>query len=138
MATKIRPELSIKNKYWIEKHRYYELKHFCLQYPIWKKAYAAINELSASSSILVKISSNTPTDLTAKCGIKRAYYSEKIKMIEQAAKDTDEDLYIYILKGVTENLSYTQLKTKLEIPCGKDMYYNRYRRFFWILNNLRD
>lgn len=28
------PELSEKNPYWIERHRYYELKHFCLQYPI--------------------------------------------------------------------------------------------------------
>ena len=31
MATMIRPELSEKNPYWIERHRYYELKHFCLQ-----------------------------------------------------------------------------------------------------------
>lgn len=37
MGTTIRPELSEKNPYWIERHRYYELKHFCLQYPIWKK-----------------------------------------------------------------------------------------------------
>lgn len=36
MGTTIRPELSEKNPYWIERHRYYELKHFCLQYPIWK------------------------------------------------------------------------------------------------------
>lgn len=43
MATTIRPELSEKNPYWIEKHRYYELKHFCLQYPIWRKAYASLN-----------------------------------------------------------------------------------------------
>ena len=42
MATEIRPELSEKNPYWIGKHRYYELKHFCLQYPIWKKAYNAL------------------------------------------------------------------------------------------------
>lgn len=28
MGTTIRPELSEKNPYWIEKHRYYELKHF--------------------------------------------------------------------------------------------------------------
>lgn len=40
MATTIRPELSEKNPYWIEKHRYYELKHFCLQYPIWQKQYS--------------------------------------------------------------------------------------------------
>lgn len=37
MGTNIRPELSNKSPYWIERHRYYELKHFCLQYPIWKR-----------------------------------------------------------------------------------------------------
>jgi hypothetical protein len=30
MGTTIRPELSEKNPYWIERHRYYELKHFLL------------------------------------------------------------------------------------------------------------
>lgn len=36
MRNDMRPELSQKNPYWIGKHRYYELKHFCLQYPIGK------------------------------------------------------------------------------------------------------
>ena len=33
-----RAQLSTKNPCSIPKHRYYELKHFCLQYPDWKKA----------------------------------------------------------------------------------------------------
>lgn len=31
-------ELSERNPYYISKHRYYELKHFCLQYPEWEEA----------------------------------------------------------------------------------------------------
>ena len=139
MATNIRPKLSAKNKYWIEKHRYYELKHFCLQYLMWKRTYAAIDELSIQTSRLEQtISSSSPSDLTAKYAIRKAYYSEKIELIEQIARAADEDLYDYILKAVTEGLSYTYLKTKLEIPCGRDMYYDRYRKFFWLLNDARD
>lgn len=139
MTTLIRPELSTKNKYWIDKLRYYELKYFCLQYSTFKKTYAAINELSASSFMLDRIpSSNIPGDLTSKCAMKKAYYADKIHAIEQAAMDADEDLYMYILKAVTEGLSYTYLKTNLDIPCSKDTYYDRYRRFFWLLNGLRD
>lgn len=37
MTTKIRPELSKLNPYWISTHRFYELKHFCLQFPEWEK-----------------------------------------------------------------------------------------------------
>lgn len=43
MGNIIRAEVSEKNPYWIEKHRHYELKHFCLQYPIWKKAYSSVS-----------------------------------------------------------------------------------------------
>ena len=122
MATKIRPEISEKNKYWIDKHRHYELKHFCLQYPVWKKAYADLTDLSSSLSKLEQRASNsTPGDPTAKSAVKRAYYSERIKMIEKAAKQADDMLWSYILKAVTEELSNTYLKSKLQKPCGKDM-----------------
>lgn len=139
MATVIRPEISEKNKYWIDKHRYYELKHFCLQYKEWKKAYAACNESIIFASSFEEKNANAPlSDITAKYAIKRAYYAGRIKLVEKAAMEADPDLYLYILKAVTEGLSYTYLKTKLEIPCGRDMYYDRYRKFFWLLSNSRD
>lgn len=59
-------------------------------------------------------------------------------MIEKAALEADDKLYSYILKAVTENLSYAYLKTRLDIPCSKDTYYDRYRRFFWLLNKYRN
>jgi hypothetical protein len=139
MATKIRAEISTKNKYWIDKHRHYELKHFCLQYPMWKKAYAAFSDPSIPLSTIERVpTSNIPGDPTAKRATMKAYYAEKIRLIEKAAKEADTYLHDYILKAVTEELSYTYLKTKLGIPCGKDMYYDRYRRFFWLLNELRN
>lgn len=139
MATVIRAEISEKNKYWINKHRHYELKHFCLQYPIWKKAYAAYENSSIQSSAVERIpSTNIPGDPTGKVATMKAYYLERMKLIEKTAMEADEDLYTYILKAVTEELSFTYLKSKLEIPCGRDMYYDRYRRFFWLLNQARN
>lgn len=139
MATVIRPELSIKNKYHIDKHRHYELKHFCLQYPTWKKTYTALDDVGIVSSSHERFpSSNIPGDPTSKRAIARAQLTERIEMVETTAKEADDYLWYYILKGVTENLSYTYLKTKMGIPCGKDMYYDRYRRFFWLLNRVRD
>jgi hypothetical protein len=137
MATVIRPEISEKNKYWIDKHRHYELKHFCLQYPAWKKAYAACGGIGTSSIGERMPSSNIPGDPTAKQATAKVYYLERINLIEKTAMDADKELYTYILKAVTEELSYTYLKSKLKIPCGRDMYYDRYRRFFWLLSNAR-
>ena len=139
MATVIRPVISEKNKYWIDKHRHYELKHFCLQYPEWKRAYSEFNNSSLTLSMIECIpTSNIPGDPTAKRALLKAYYSEKIEMLEKVAMEADVYLHNYILRAVTEGLSYTYLKTKLGIPCGKDMYYDRYRRFFWLLSKVRD
>lgn len=138
VGTTIRPEISEKNPYWIEKHRYYELKHFCLQYPIWKKAYAALDGLNAQpSDIAMFVITSTLGDPTAKCGIARAYYSERMDMVEYVAKQTDRELGNYILRAVTEGWSYDVLKARLGIPCCKDTYYELYRRFFWLLNKER-
>jgi hypothetical protein len=133
MVTK---ELSQKNKYWISKHRQYELKHFCLQYPTWKQEYAELSYISASVSARTR-SSNTPSDPTGNLAVKRSYYKERIDLIERIAMETDEGLWVYILRGVTEGLSYNHLKSRLKIPCGRDVYYACYRRFFWLLSRAR-
>lgn len=138
MGTDIRPELSEKSKYWIDKHRYYELKHFCLQYPIWKKAYAALGSLSKREADFAIFSKSlTCGNPTEKCALARAYYSDRMDMIARTAAETDPVLKEYILKAVTEGFSYNYLKTKMDIPCGKDVYYQLYRQFFWLLNKER-
>lgn len=138
MATTIRAELSNRNPYWIEKHRYYELKHFCLQYPIWKKAYISLGNFSNKSMDHTMFIATTKIgDPTAKIGIARAYYSERIDMIERIAEQTDQQLALYILKAVTEGWSYDVLRARFEIPCCKDTYYELYRRFFWLLSRER-
>lgn len=134
----VRSEISEKNPYWIPKHRYFELKHFCLQYPDWKKYYVSllgVNSLSSLGGNKPRL--NTITDKTGETAIKRLYFSDRMKMIEQTAIDSEPDIYEYLLKGVTEGLSYTYLKTYCDIPCSKDFYYDRYRRFFWLLDKVR-
>lgn len=139
MPTTTRPELSKKNEYYLEKHRYYELKHFCLQYHIWKKASVALDGLSKRPDDLIAISrTNKVNDPTAKCVEARDYYLERIKMVEDAAKATDEFLSGYILKAVTEGRTYENLRSVHNIPIGREAYYKLYRKFFWILSKIRD
>lgn len=138
MPTNIRPELSRKNKYWLERHRYYELKHFCLQYDLWKK------ERSNLDLSLMPTPNYTEThkplykvDATAWFSEKRIFYTNRIDMVERAAKLTDSCLGSYILKAVTRGLSYDILRVNFEIPCCKEVYYELYRKFFWILDRER-
>lgn len=52
MSTLIRPEISKNNEYWIPRHRYYELKHFCLQYREWVKIVNSLDSKLPSTSCI--------------------------------------------------------------------------------------
>lgn len=82
MSTSIRPELSPKNCYWIEKHRYYELKHFCLQYPTWRRKYNSL--ISYPSSWPQPISptkTNVISDPVTKHIDERLFYTNRMDMV---------------------------------------------------------
>ena len=137
MGTTIRPEISDKNKYWIDKHRYYELKHFCLQYPLWQKALNSLDGMRSRMGEKVILSSTGHSDPTLDTVIARSYFKDRIDLIRRAAKLTDPEIGDYILKAVTNGFSYDYMHTRLNMPCGRDTYYDRYRKFFWILNHER-
>lgn len=134
---KLKPELSKKNKYWIDKKRYYELKYYCLQYPLWKRCYEDLDGIRSSSFEMVRTSEGMLRDYVALCAEERSLYFDRMCIVEKAARDADPYLASYILKAVTEGHSYTYLETVLEIPCSRDTYYDRYRKFFWLLDQAR-
>lgn len=133
MSTNIRPSISHKSPYYISKHRYYELKHFCLQYKEWEKEY---NDLSFIKSHMPKATDgkSSMSDNTSAIAIKMAIISKNMEMVKKCSINSDASLAPFIFKAVTEGRSYTYLSNVLGIPCGKDMYYDRYRKFFFLLS----
>lgn len=129
----LKPELSTKNKYWLPKHRYYELRHFCLQYPDWKNLYSRL-EFKMTGNPEVQTRGRTPGDPTGQLASMRADCARNIDLVERTAKAADETLAKWILKAVTEDIPFTALNLLNEIPCGKDMFYDRFRRFYWLLS----
>lgn len=138
MGNSVRPELSAKNRYWLSRHRYYELRHFCLQYPEWRKNYISLDGLGARSRSVVEVDrASTPADPTAVYAEARIYYRERMEMVENAAKEAADDLSGLLLLAVTEGVSYECLNARERIPCCKDVWYAMYRRFFWLLDKAR-
>jgi len=136
MARTIRPNLAANNPYYISRHRYYELKHFCLQYYEWKAAYdSAIFE--RGKSILSTIQAHDWPDPTGDTATTLVKYSSQMALVEETALEADETIGQFLFKAVTEELSFTYLKTNCYIPCERDMYYDRYRKFFWLLDKKR-
>ena len=135
---KERAELSAKNKYHIDKHRFYELKHFCLQYPSWRHAYLHLDGYKPRATDLMTFKGSELDIPTERTAIEKSRYLNWMEMVEQSAIKADPELKDYILRAVTEGLSYDTLKARLEIPCSRDTYYDRFRRFFWLLSNVRN
>ncbi len=133
MSTDIRTELSYNSPWYIPKHRRLELKHFCLQYNDWKKKLKNLIKYGRSSEV-VRAECVEWADPVGQVVCLMDYYKMLIDMVESSAYDSDPYLGRYIIKAVTEDKSFTELKTKYDIPCGKDMYYDRYRKFFFILD----
>lgn len=133
MTTKIRTELSNKNEYYISKYRYLELKYFCLQYDDWKKEYDSTLYFSSQNFPGVKIR-NTFSDSTGNIAVRRSYLAEKLKLVEQTAIETDEELFPYLILSVTKGLTYNELYLMRNMPCGRTRYYKLYRKFFYLLS----
>ncbi len=138
MSTTIRAKISKNNKYWISRHRYYELKHFCMQYWDWVKELESLDSMSNTElSLAISSKTNRISDPVAKCAEKREELIKKIDLIDNCILLTDLELAGYILIGVTQGVSYTGLRVNRNIPCCKNVYYDLYRKFFWILDQKR-
>lgn len=159
MSTVIRPEVSRKSEYYIPKDRYYELKHFCLQYPAWLaelNAFTMAYPQYLTNRIPSDISSHAkPTEREVERREKFNGYVDLINVcVLSACMDEDTPLMLLypqdprelvesdimsrlLFLAVTRGLSYDTLKTKYDIPCSREYYYKLYRRFFWLLDAAR-
>ena len=139
MPTEIRPELSKKNKYWIPKHRYYELKHFVMQYYDWEEKIREIDSLvSATQNGGVQVFDIS--NPVAKAAELRNRYIDNMKLCRDIVNKTDNVIGRYVFYGIINESSYDEINATFSdspIPCGKDMYYELYRKFFWLLDHAR-
>ena len=129
------PNVRSIKKYDISSHRFMELYHYCLQYNEWKEELKYKCDTVRSIEVSDMPITHNNSDATQELAIRRAELNKKCELIEQTAIETDADIYPYILKAVTnEGVTYKYLSTVMNIPCGKKMYYDRRRRFYWLLS----
>lgn len=120
--------------YYLSKHRYMQLYHFCLQYQEWKSQYNELEGLREHADAL-PIQTSGHGDPTAGRAIRRAMLAERMKLVEDTAKETDPELAKYILRGVTdESTTYINMAMMDNIPCCSGTYTARKRKFYWLLS----
>lgn len=124
-SQKVRTELSRSNKYYISKNRRLELKYFCLQYKEWE---------SYLREYYLRYGTTEFSDPTGEEAVKRVLYSKYMSLVNEISKIAGGEISEYLFKAVTEDLSYINLRTMHSIPCGKEFYYERYHKFWYLLS----
>lgn len=135
MATKIRPVISQSNPSYISKHRYYELKHFCLQYPEWIKRQLYLrNQIHSSSTIQIIPGDKNYADHISNIVDELNTISKNIELVISCCDRTDPQIASYIFEAVTTGKTYSYFYSVKSIPCSRSYFYKKYRLFFQFLN----
>lgn len=127
---------SAKSKYFIPKETFLTVIHYCKQYPMWETELSIT--LDQSKAIRYdgdRVQTSNQYDPTAEPAIKRADIARKKEQVDQVAQLVAGSTYKWLIMGVCYDMPYYVLKQK-GIPCGKDMYYDRRRKFYYEMSKI--
>ncbi|MBS4959320.1 MAG: hypothetical protein KHZ62_00675 [Clostridiales bacterium] len=125
-----------EKRYGVSKHKFLETYHFCLQYNEWLRELQVETDTVQSPVLTDLPPDKTTRDKTGMLAVKRAQLDKKRRLVEETAREAAPEIFPWLLKAVTTNgASYIYLKERMDIPCGKDLFYDRRRKFYWLLAN---
>ena len=123
-------------KYKLSKHEFLNAYHYALRYQEWTDEYKALSDTvkAVTYENADMPHGEAPQNPTEDAAIKRENLMNKIRLINETVFEADSSIYPYLLKAVTnENVTYAILLAE-GIPCGKDYYYDRRRKFYFLLS----
>jgi hypothetical protein len=122
------------SKYYVPEQVYLTVVHFCRQYPLWK-AELEINPNTQKAIDYSRdvVQTSNQFDQTSEIAMDRKMIADKKELVEKTAHEVAGVLAEWLLLGVGHGLTYYQLVDK-GIPCGKDMYYDIRRKFYFVLS----
>ena len=114
----------MKSEYELSKHRFYELKHFCLQYPEWEKLYSLSDGWQTEASKPIG-------DTTSRNGIRRADLACRMEMVRNICQEVCGDYADLVF-------NYVIFGSKPHLTSGQADFWYYYQKFFWELSKRRN
>lgn len=119
----------------ISTHEFYMAMHFAYQYHEWKKELSGLTDTSKAIQYSDMPKGSIDPDPTGELVERRERLVRSIDIIESCARRADPDLYEWIMLGVTnDGVNYDSLLTLKGIPCSRNTYYDRRRKFYYLLS----
>lgn len=140
------------NNYGISRHRFHELRDFCLQYREWKDELTYKTNALKSPQITGMPFTGGTSNTTQELAVRRELLMKKCEIVELTMMETiakakkgntnkmvydgaAEDLFPHMIKAVTnEEVTYTYLDKVMNIPIGRDSFNNLRRYFYFLLD----
>lgn len=108
-----------------------------MQYGDWLAEYNSLGQLNAVR--MDEQAAGAAGDPTFTRAARRLELREKMDEIKRAAAAADRQLAKYILLAVTkEGASYQFLRNIHGMPCGRNVFYDRRRKFYWIMDRKKN
>ena len=123
-------------KYGISGKRYKELCGFCEQYPEWIDELRTIDNGLKAQALSCTPSGNTNSvgDPTAKTAMRKTVLIEKIKLVDDTAKEASDEFYKEIIKSVCYGQPFWYLRDIANTPISEKAFGDRRKYFFYLLN----
>ena len=123
------------SKYYIPKETFLTAVHFCKQYPLWlAELSTAPNSNKGVSYERDVVQTSNLSDTTAEMAVKRAEMARKKELVDRIAEEVGGKTYgRWIVQGVCFDFPFYVLEQR-GIPCGKDLYYQMRRKFYYELS----
>ena len=128
MSKEVTSKVSKKSKWWISEYRHMELRYFCRQYKEWRDVVNSVIERRPNGG---DISRSVEDEV-----LRREKLRTKMRIVEEACIHADPELSKWLFKAVTEGYRYEYLRGVLDIPCGRRQFYERMRKFYWVLDKM--
>lgn len=130
-------KMSYEGKYKLTRAEYNHAKWYALSFNEWLDEY---NSLKDSVSAISYENADMPhgknkvSNPTLDLAERRAELSKKMDLIIKCSEEAGGDLSEYIFKAVTnESVTYESLTALLQMPCGRTLFYERRRKFYFLL-----
>lgn len=128
--------LSENNKYYLPKHTYLACIHYSLQYRDWKASLDADRDTRGAIRYdKDRVQTSGDYDSTSETAMRMVEIQNKINLIDECIEIACDSSGIeqYLKLGVCYGFTFYQLERQ-GIPCGKDLYYEIRRRFYFELS----
>lgn len=127
-------QLSKGNGYYLSKAAFLESLYFAYQYQEFLDELEVIGDGSKGISYDAQPHGDAKAGGLEDLAIRRARISSKVDLIERVCREVDPELYPWLIKGFTsDEVGYDYLRYQLRMPCGRNQYYEKRRKFYFLL-----